>query len=151
MTTAQREFTLVRDFDAPRELVYRTWTEPDHMGKWLMPNGVTTPQDTISQELRVGGRWRWTMVNDEDGTHYPTVAEFREIVEPERLVFTWGDEAAQPAVVTVTLAEHDGGTRLTLHLAAPAEMVTDESGVESGWNECLDNLAAFLARRLQHR
>lgn len=85
MTSPQREFTLVRDFDAPRDLVYRVWTEPEHMSQWLLPSGVTTPQDTISQDLRVGGYWRWTMVNEQDGTRYPTVARFREIVEPERL------------------------------------------------------------------
>ena len=151
MTAPQREFTLVRDFAAPRDLVYRVWTEPEHMSQWLMPRGVTTPQDTISQDLRAGGLWRWTMINDEDGTRYPTVAEFREIVEPERLVFTWGDADNRPAVITVTFAEHDGGTRLTLHLVGPAEMITDESGVEKGWDELLDSLETFLSRRVQHR
>ena len=89
MTAPQREFTIVREFDAPRELVYRVWTEPEHMSRWLVPRGVSTPQATISQDLRVGGEWRWTMVNEQDGSRYPTVARFREIVEPERLVFTW--------------------------------------------------------------
>ena len=89
-----------------------------------------------------------TMVNDEDGTRYPTVAEFREIVEPERLVFTWGGEDNRPAVITVTFDEHDGGTRLTLHLVGPAEFITDESGVEKGWAELLDSLELFVARRV---
>ena len=151
MTAPQREFTLVRDFDAPRDLVFRVWTEPEHMSQWLLPRGVSTPQDTISQDLRVGGFWRWTMVNEQDGTRYPTVAQFREIVEAERLVFTWGDEDEQPAQITVTFAERDGGTRLTLHLIGPAEMVTDEAGIEEGWSECLDSLELFLARRLERR
>lgn len=85
----------------------------------------------------------------EDGTRYPTVARFREIVEPERLVFTWGDEHHDGALITVTFAERDGGTRLTLHLVGPAEMVTDESGIEEGWSELLDSLERFLARRLE--
>ena len=64
MTATQCEFTLTRHFDAPRDLVYRVWTESEHMSQWLAPNGVTTPQETISQDLRVGGLWRWTMVNE---------------------------------------------------------------------------------------
>jgi len=151
MTAPQREFTLVRDFDAPRDLVYRVWTEPEHMSQWLVPQGVTTPQDGISQDLHVGGYWRWTMVSEQDGTRYPTVAQFREIIEPERLVFTWGDEETQPAVITVTFAEHGGGTRLTFQLVGPADMITDESGIEEGWNECLDSLERFLAQRVQRR
>lgn len=149
MTAPQREFTLVRDFDVPRDLVYRVWTEPDHMSQWLFPRDVATPQETISQDLRVGGLWRWMMVNEQDGTRYPTVARFREVVEPERLVFTWGDEQNEGALITVNFAENDGGTRLTLHLVGPAEMITDESGIEKGWNECLDSLELFLTRRLE--
>ena len=71
MTAPQREFTLVRDFDVPRDLVYRVWTEPDHMSQWLFPRDVATPQETISQDLRVGGLWRWMMVNEQDGARYP--------------------------------------------------------------------------------
>jgi uncharacterized protein YndB with AHSA1/START domain len=144
MTAPQREFTLVRDFDAPRDLVYRVWTEPEHMSQWLL----STPQATISQDLRAGGLWRWTMINDEDGTRYPTVAEFREIVESEQLVFTWGAEDNRPAVITVTLDDRNGGTRLTLHLVGPAEFITDETGVEKGWSELLDSLEMFLVRRV---
>lgn len=149
MTAPQREFALTRDLDAPRDLVYRVWTEPEHMSQWLVPRGVTTPQETISQDLRVGGFWRWTMISEQDGTRYPTVARFREVVEPERLVFTWGDEQNEGALITVNFAENDGGTRLTLHLVGPAEMITDESGIEEGWNECLDSLELFLTRRLE--
>jgi uncharacterized protein YndB with AHSA1/START domain len=86
------------------------------------------------------------MINDEDGTRYPT--EFREIVESERLVFTWGAEDNRPAVITLTFDDHDGGTRLTLHLVGPAEFITDETGVEKGWSELLDSLEMFLARRV---
>ena len=71
MTAPQREFTLARDLDAPRDLVYRVWTEPEHMSQWPLPRGVTTPQETISQDLRVGGFWRWTMISEQDGTRYP--------------------------------------------------------------------------------
>jgi uncharacterized protein YndB with AHSA1/START domain len=151
MTAPQREFTLVRDFDVPRDLVYRVWTEPDHMSQWLFPRDVATPQETISQDLRVGGLWRWTMVNEQDGTRYPTVARFREVVEPERLVFTWCHEDNEGALITVDFAEHDGGTRLTLHLTGPAEMVTEENGIQKGWNELLDSLGLFVARRLEPR
>jgi uncharacterized protein YndB with AHSA1/START domain len=132
-------------------LVYRVWTEPDQMSHWLVSNGVTTPQDGISQDLQVGGYWRWTMVDEQDGARYAAVAQFLEIVEPEKLVFTWGGEDAQPALITLTFAEHSGGTRLTLHLAGPAEMVTDESGIEEGWYECLDVLGRFLTGRVLRR
>ena len=64
-------------------------------------------------------------------------------------MFTWGDEQNEGALITVNFAENDGGTRLTLHLVGPAEMITDESGIEEGWNECLDSLELFLTRRLE--
>jgi uncharacterized protein YndB with AHSA1/START domain len=121
------------------------------MSQWLVSGGVTTPQDGISQDLQIGGYWRWTMVDEKDGARYPAVAQYLQIVEPERLVFTWGGEEAQQAVITLTFAEHDGGTRLTLHLTGPADMVTDESGIEAGWTECLNILAQFVAIRVLPR
>ena len=66
-------------------------------------------------------------------------------------MFTWGDEDNEGALITVDFAEHDGGTRLTLHLTGPAEMVTEESGIQKGWNELLDSLGLFVARRLEPR
>ena len=71
---------------------------------------------------------------------YRAVRNVRELLDTE-----W------PALITLTFAERDGGTRLAFHLVGPADMVTDASGIEEGWNECLDSLERFLASRVKRR
>ena len=87
--TATKQFTITRVFDAPRDVVWRCWTDPDEAPYWLHPRGIDTPRDSVDFDLRPGGRYRYTMVAG-DGTTYPTVGTYREVDPPRRLVFTWG-------------------------------------------------------------
>ena len=145
---ADRELVVTRTFDAPRALVFAAWTNPEHLVRWWGPKGFTTP--SCAMEVRPGGGFR-TVMRSPEGTVHRLRGRYREVVPPERLVFTfaWEDEAGRPGhetLVTVTLAEAGGKTRLTLHQAV-FERVESRSSHHEGWRECLDRLAAFLAPR----
>ena len=89
-----REFTLTHVFNAPRDLVWRAWTESEQLTRWWGPEGLHTPLNTIEMDVRPGGVFRLTMVLDADGTAFPSDMAFREVVEPERLVFGWDASGA---------------------------------------------------------
>ncbi len=143
----ERELLITRVFDAPREIVFRAWTEPEHLIRWRGPKGFTTT--VISMDLRPGGAYRFHMRSPE-GTDHWLRGVYREIVEPERLVFTWAweDEQGRPrheTLVTVTFEELAGKTRLTLRQAV-FESVTARDAHRTGWSSSLDRLAEFLAK-----
>ncbi|MEV0295449.1 SRPBCC domain-containing protein [Nocardia sp. NPDC050710] len=144
---SDHEFTIVRVFAAPRELVFRAWLDPDQLAEWAGPQGFTTPHDSIVVEPRVGGRYDSLMVSEADGTTYPSAGTFREIVEPERLVFTWGDPTGdgsqdRASIITVTFDETGAAeTTMTFHLLAPGPL-NPEDGAEAGWGQSLDRLGA---------
>ena len=71
------EFSITRTFHAPRDLVWRAWTVESELAKWLRPFGVST--DSVSFDVQVGGRYRYTMTNDETGEVFPTGGEFLEV------------------------------------------------------------------------
>ena len=142
--TRQKEFTISRVLDASREAVWRAWTDPDEAPYWLHPRGVTTPRAHVDFDVRPGGDYRYTMVAA-DGTEILTVGTYREVVPPERLVFTWGspgDADEERAVITVDLLDHGpsgGQTLMTFHLDGMAGMPGD-SFVYDGWSEAFDLL-----------
>ncbi|TCO64708.1 SRPBCC family protein [Actinocrispum wychmicini] len=144
-----REFTIHRVFDAPRELVFQAWTRPEHMAQWYGPVGTTTPLDTISMDVRPGGAWRACMIGDDNGERYPSGGEFREVVEPERLVFTWGEPGGdEVALATVTFDDLGGKTAMTFHLAGlPADNSELFDNVQSGWASAFDRLTAHMENR----
>jgi uncharacterized protein YndB with AHSA1/START domain len=139
--TQDREFTIVRVLDAPRELVFRAWTEPDHLTRWFGPRGFSTPRDTIAADVRPGGTWRATLVDDATGARHPTGGFYLAVVPPERLVFTWTEPGGSgESVVTVLLDDlGDGRTSLRFHHAG---FTTDEgrAAVHDGWSSALDRL-----------
>jgi uncharacterized protein YndB with AHSA1/START domain len=142
-TTTAAELELKRVIAAPREDVYRAWTESDALSAWFGPNGVKTRITEL--DPRPGGRYRFEMV--EDNT-YIVVGHFREVVAPERLVFTWtwetGDYAGMETEVEVTLAEVAGGTELTLvHRRLPSDEAREKHG--QGWGSSFDCLDDYLA------
>jgi uncharacterized protein YndB with AHSA1/START domain len=145
MTRRQQTFTRV--FDAPRELVWKAWTEPEQLARWWGPRGISTPLETIEVDLRPGGAFRMTMVSDTDGTEFPTEMEFREVVESERLVFAWEAQRGLGAgQVTVTFKDlGDGRTKVSSHFDG---FTTDEimADAEVGWNGQLDKLGEWLAQ-----
>jgi len=91
-STAERELVITRVFDAPRLLVFKAWTEPEHLVRWWGPRGFTTP--SCKMDVRPGGAFRFHMRSPEGTDHWLRGA-YREIVEPERLVFSWAWEDAE--------------------------------------------------------
>ena len=143
----ERVLVLHRVFDAPRELVFKAWTEPRHLAHWSCPNGFTLTH--CEGDLRPGGAWRSCMRSPEGADLWLSGA-YREIVEPERLVFThtWLGDGGKPGhetLITVTFAERRGKTEMTFRQAV-FESVESRDGHRGGWNECFDKLAAYVAK-----
>jgi uncharacterized protein YndB with AHSA1/START domain len=116
-TRLDQERAITYLFDLPREDVFKAWTERDRAVRWWGPKGFTTP--SLEIDLRPGGAWRGTM-RSRDGTNYHHHGVFHEIVEPERLVFTfiWDHQPDDEELVTVTFGERDGKTEMTVRLKA---------------------------------
>jgi uncharacterized protein YndB with AHSA1/START domain len=145
-----REITLTRVFDAPRELVWRAWTDPKHLAKWFGPQGFTIPKCSI--DLRIGGELHITMQSPWNSAH-PMKGVFREIVKPERIVFTniALDEAGHhllEGITRVTFEDAGGGkTMLTLYSNATGMVPESEqmlAGMETGWSMSLDKLGELM-------
>jgi uncharacterized protein YndB with AHSA1/START domain len=134
---------VTRIFDAPREIVFRAYTDPDRVQVWWGPSGFTT---TIHEmDVKTGGHWRFTM-HGPDGTDYPNEVVYREVEAPVRLVYVHGP---QPKFdVTVTFEDLDGKTRLTMEsrfaTVAEREMVVREYHAIEGANQEMVRLAEYL-------
>lgn len=139
-----RELVITRFLAAPRRLVFRAWTEPERLVRWWGPQGFLLT--SCRMDPRPGGAFRFVMRSPE-GVEHPHRGVYHEVVEPERLVFTfaWEDEGrpGHKTLVTVTFAEEGDGTRLTFRQAVFA-LAADRDSHEEGWTECLDRLAAYL-------
>jgi len=145
-SAAELELVITRILDAPRELVFKAWTEPDRVIRWWGPRGFTTAHYEL--DFRPDGAYRVCMRSPE-GTEHWQRGVCREVVEPERLVFTfaWEDSEGKPGhetLVTVTLAEFGAKTKLTLHQAV-FETVTARDLHQGGWASALECLAEYLA------
>ncbi|WP_043649607.1 SRPBCC domain-containing protein [Chitinilyticum litopenaei] len=146
------DILITRVLNAPRELVFRTFTEPAHLARWWLPPGFTNTACEI--DLRVGGRFHLTM-RSPDGRDYPCDGEYLEITPPERLVYlgTGADDhpcgAGLPprGRVTVIFADQAGKTRLTIRASFNSESLREAAraaGFESSWNGTLDAFAGYL-------
>ncbi|HEX9824255.1 MAG TPA: SRPBCC domain-containing protein [Actinomycetota bacterium] len=147
--SAQRELTLTRIIDAPRELVFKAWTEPEQVAKWWGPDGFTAP--VVELDPRPGGALRVDMQGP-DGVVYPNTGEFLEVVEPERLVVTTrlldGDgNVLVEDVNTITFEDEGGKTKVTVHarvIKATPEAAEALEGMDDGWNQTLDRMVRFV-------
>ena len=143
---ADRVLKIERVFDAPRSLVFKAWTEPEHITKWWGPRGFKST--VLKNELRPGGAYRIHMLGP-DGDHW-SQGVYREVVPPERLVMvgSWADANGNPTrpETTLTLLFEDvgGKTKLTLHNAI-FESVTARDMHNTGWSSSLDCLGEYLA------
>lgn len=136
--TSDREMTITRVVDAPREFVWKLWTEPEQVAQWWGPDGFTTTIEEM--EVRPGGVWKHTM-HGPDGTDYPNKSTFIEVVKPERIVFKHGGskEASQGVSfrATWTFEEAENKARVTMHALFPtaedlARVLREYGALEGG-------------------
>ncbi|HEY9005033.1 SRPBCC family protein [Ohtaekwangia sp.] len=146
---AARSVVITRILQAPRELVFEAWTDPQHLLQWWGPKGFTNT--FLEYDLRVGGQWRFVM-HGPDGVDYPNLIVFKEIAKPERLAYTHGsgdpNDASQFEVV-VTFEELGDKTRLTMNSIFPTrearDFVVREFHAIEGGNQTVDRLEERLA------
>ena len=156
---AEDQILITREFDAPKHLVYKAWTTPELVAKWWTARRGAARSMEI--DLRVGGRWRYVMDAD-NGQEVAFHGEYREIVPNERVVSTEVYEGAplppeeleaNATVNTVTFAEEDGRTKVTMLIQCPSPEVREAiiaSGMEDGLQDALD-LLEEVARELEGR
>jgi uncharacterized protein YndB with AHSA1/START domain len=157
-TGADRPVVITRVVEAPRIAVFRAWTVPQRLLQWWAPRGFTTPFCTV--ELRPGGAFHFCMRSPE-GMDVWGLGIYREIVAPERIVYTdsFADadgNRVEPArygvspdfpsetLVTVTFAEHTQATTVTVQHSGLGE-TSERDAIRQGWTEMLDRLAGLLA------
>lgn len=154
LSASEREFVMERVFDAPRELVFKAFSECKHLAHWWGPKGWTLPVCEI--DFRPGGVWLYCM-GGPDGEQSCGKAVYQEIIAPERIVYTdaFADadgnvlEGMPEMLITVEFAEHEGKTKLTnrARFASAADLeATLGMGMVEGLTETLDRLEAYLAQ-----
>jgi uncharacterized protein YndB with AHSA1/START domain len=145
VAATNEEVLITRIFDAPRERVWRAWTDPDDVGAWFGPEHFDPPGDKVRIDLRVGGRYELTMVRRDNGAEFPVGYDIVEIVEPELLVLRSDPMPDvgmhEPTVVRVELHDHGDKTRMTL-TDGP---MPSARHAEAGWRSAFDKLAARVA------
>lgn len=149
---SDRELVLTRLIDAPREKLFRAWTEPELMKQWFTPRPWTTP--VIEVDLRPGGS-NLIVMRGPDGTEFPNRGVYLEIVKNERLVFTdayikaW-EPSEKPFFTGIITFEDEGGkTRYTaraVHWTVADREAHEKMGFHEGWGLCADQLAELAAR-----
>jgi uncharacterized protein YndB with AHSA1/START domain len=140
------DFVMTRVFDAPRSLVFEAWTKPEHLVHWWGRKAFSMPFCEI--DFRPGGVFRLCM-RSPAGLDYWVRGVYREIIELERIVFTYAlekEERDHEALLTVTFSEHEGKTTLTLEQAL-FDLRKAREGAQGGWIEGLDRLAAYMATK----
>ncbi len=152
-TPEERVLELTRRFTAPRATVFAAWTDATHLASWWGPRGYAVL--ACEADLRVGGRWRVASRSPEGGEH-AAAGVYREIVAPERLVFTmaWeGTEDGEPGretLIRLSFAEEGAGTRMTFQQSVFSSREARD-GHGEGWSSAFELLAEYLARRGGHR
>jgi uncharacterized protein YndB with AHSA1/START domain len=143
---SDREILLTRFFDAPRELVFKAMTSPDLIPRWWGPRDTTVVVDKM--DVRPGGMWRYETSGPGGSTAFR--GEYREIVQPERLVYTfeWEGMPGHVQVETVTFDDVDGRTKVTDRTVFDSQADRDgmlQSGMESGATQSMDRMEELLA------
>jgi len=147
-STPTKELVITRIFDAPRELVYRAFTDPDQIAQWFGPVGYSVPRDTVEIDVRVGGHQRFVMVSDDGSMRSPVNATFTEVIENELLVGSerWEGipgQAAADMYLRLEFHEEGGKTRLVLRQGPYTDEV--EGLAREGWGSSFTKLDALLA------
>jgi len=145
-TAAPIGLVIERLIDAPVGLVFKAWTAPEHLVRWLGPKDFTA--HSIRMDFRSGGAWS-AVIRSPEGDDYPMGGFYQVIDENRRLVFVfrWTGENGPETMVTVTFEEVGARTRMTF-AQAPFETVESRDSHAEGWGECLDRLTTYI---LQNR
>lgn len=138
---AEHELIITCVFDAPRSLVFKAWSAPEHLMRWWGPKDFSCT--LAKMDFRPGGAWR-TSIRSPEGADYSAQGVYREIVEPERLAFSFAWDDGTDTLVTVTFEDQNGKTRLTFH-QTPFATAEGRDSHQEGWGECLDRLEVYLA------
>jgi uncharacterized protein YndB with AHSA1/START domain len=145
--SAQHELVITRVFDAPRDLVFKVWTDPRHIKNWFGPKDY--PAVEMNIDVRSGGKWRACLKSTGTDPDLWVGGVYREIVKPERLMFTfaWEEEGERglETVVTLTFEDESGKTKMTLR-QIPFQSAEERDGHNYGWNSTLDRLDELLAQ-----
>lgn len=148
-----RETVITRTIDAPREVVFAAFTEERHLSRWWGPDGFTTT--TREFAFREGGAWDFDM-HAPDGTDYPNLITWREIVPPERIAMTHGESAGDPDAFesVITFVDQGETTEIEMRARFPTAALRDRAikefnSLELG-RQTLDCLAAYVARLQDH-
>jgi uncharacterized protein YndB with AHSA1/START domain len=139
--------TITRVFDAPRELVWKEWVEPERFADWFGGSESEIPLPTVSMDVRPGGAWRATMFAGPGRHEIQWKGEYREVVEPERLVLTFSDQPDDDVyeLVTVVLTDlGDGRTEMLFEQRGQMQAEQYERA-ESGWSSFFDRMAESLS------
>ncbi|WP_134668224.1 MULTISPECIES: SRPBCC domain-containing protein [unclassified Amycolatopsis] len=139
------ELTIVRVFDAPRDLVFQTWTDPAHFASWFGPHGFVASE--TSTDPRPGGAWHSRITSTDDGIDRRVSGVYREVSAPSRLVFTFRwqhpeDEVGE-TLVTIDFAELAGKTSMTFR-QAPFPDTAERDGHIDGWQSGFEDLDRIL-------
>lgn len=147
-----RELVLTRLIDAPREKLYRAWTDPVILKQWFAPAPITTPVAEL--DVRPGGA-NLIVMRSPTGEEYPNRGVYLEVVENEKLVFTdafteaWIPSMKPFMTVTLTFEDEGGKTRYTArvrHWTVEDRKTHEAMGFHKGWGQCADQLAALVAK-----
>jgi uncharacterized protein YndB with AHSA1/START domain len=144
----------MREFDAPRDLVFAAWTDPKHLAQWWGPNGFTTT--THSFDFRPGGMWRFVM-HGPDGRDYQNRITFEEILPPERIVYRHGGDDNEPVHFKQTVVFEDIGdrTRITCRSdfpsAAERDRVIKEYRADTGLEQHMARLGEYVSASIASR
>ena len=149
---ADRELVLTRLIAAPRQKLFKAWTDPELLKQWFAPMPYTTPVAEL--DVRPGGASRIVM-RDPQGNEFPNRGVYLEVIENERLVFTdaytkaWEPSAKPFMTVILTFTDEGGKTRYTArvcHWTVADREAHEKMGFHEGWGRCADQLAALLAK-----
>ena len=149
--TADREIVISRTIDAPRELVFEAFTDPQHLSHWWGPEGFTTT--TRAFDFRVGGAWDFVM-HAPDGTDYQEWITYTDIVPPERIALLHGDSPDDPNTFesTLTFTPQGETTQIEMRTVFPTKETRDRaatmSGAIEGGQQTLSKLAAYVTDHL---
>jgi uncharacterized protein YndB with AHSA1/START domain len=139
--------TITRVFDAPRELVFKAWTEPERFARWFGPSDAEVPPSTVSMDVRPGGAWRATMFAGPGRHEIRWKGVYREVVAPGRLVFTISDQpSGEHEVVTVILTDlGDDKTEMQFHQVGGHLPPEEYPRAKHGWSVFFERMAELLA------